>query len=357
MVAIILRKIFVRFLAMFFWLCLIVLFLFSSNIAKFFKSKKSLTIFTFPNLLDADYLHKFTRETGIKLYVSYYENNDELLVKIRETKGVGYDLIIPSDYAVELLKKEGLLQKIDKSKLKFYKYIDPKFLGKYFDPKNEYSVPYLWEVYKIGFNKDFFKDKFPQASWKIVFDEKFVSYKIGMLNNAREAVLLAAYYLFGTIDNLTDAKIKKIKELLIKQKKWVAVYTDLRPDYLLYSGAVPLAVGMSGEIWQGARFDPSLDYLIPKEGTFMVIDSVAIPTKSKKQDLVYEFLDFFYRPDVVEYHNDKHSTFPVVTNVKLQDEFKEAIDRIWRETKKINFFRNVLKEKQLNEVWISLKSS
>jgi len=356
MLTIFLRKLSIRFLAICFWLCLIVLFLFSPNIKRFFKEKDSLTIFTFPNLLDADYLHKFTKETGIKLYVSYYENNDELLVKMRETGGVGYDIIVPSDYAVDLLIKEGLLQKIDKSKLSFYKYLNPKFLGKYFDPKNEYSIPYLWEAYKIGYTKDFFKDAPPEASWKVIFDEKYAPSKIGMLNNAREAVLLAAYYLFGTIDNLTDAQIQKVKELLVKQKKWVAVYTDLRPDYLLYSGTVPLAVGMSGEIWQGARFDPSLDYVIPKEGTFMVIDSVAIPSKSKKQNLIYKFLEFFYRPDVVEYHNDKHSTFPVITNVTLQDEFKEAIDRFWSESKKVNFFKNVLKEEQLNEVWIYLKS-
>jgi len=315
-----------------------------------------LTIFTFPSLLDAEYLNKFEKETGIKLYISYYENNDELLVKLRETRGVGYDVVIPSDYTVELLIKEGLLQKIDRSKLAFFKHIDPKFLGKYFDPKNEYSIPYLWEVYKIGVSKNYFKNGSPEASWKIIFDEQYVPGKIVMINNAREAVLLAAYYLFGTIDNLTDDHIKKIKELLVKQKKWVEVYTDLRSDYLLFSGTVSLAVGMSSEIWQATRFDKSIDYLIPKEGTFMIIDSVAIPAASKKTELIYQFFNFFYDPNVVKYHANKYSTFPVTTNVELDNYFVKSIERIWRESKKLTFFKNVLSEKQLNDVWIALKS-
>lgn len=350
------KKIFIRFFIVCFWILLIFLFLFSPHITNIFGEKKSLNIFIFPQLIDAEYVTRFEKKTGIKLNISYYENNDELLVKMRKTKGVGYDVIIPSDYAIEILIREGLIQKIDKSQLHFLHNIDDKFLKKYFDPNNDYSIPYLWETYKIGINKNFYKDKYPPASWKLAFDQNFAPKCIVMINNAREAVLLAAFYLFGSIDNLDKEKIKKIKELLIKQKEWVEVYTDIRSDYLLASETCPVAIGVSGEIWQATRFDKDLDFLIPKEGTFMLIDSVSISSKSKKYDLIYKFINYIYRPDVMGYHVHKYSLFPVTKDVKLEDYFVKSIERIWNEAKKIDFFRNVLSEEQLNEIWIELKS-
>jgi len=340
----------------FFWLFLLTLFLFSPYVTRLFRKKKSLNIFTFPQLIDAEYIHEFQKETGIELHISYYENNDELLVKMRTTGGRGYDIIIPSDYAVELLAKEGLLKKIDKSKLKFSKNIDKRFLNKYFDPENNYSIPYLWETYKIGINKNFYKNKYPVASWKLAFDQNYAPRCIVMANNPREAVLLAAFYLFGSIDNLDKEKIKKIRELLLKQKKWVEVYTDIRSDYLLLSQACPVAVGVSGEIWQATRFDKELDFLIPQEGTFMLIDSISLSVNSKKEDLAYKFINYLYKSEVVEHHAHKYSLFPVTTDVKLEKYFVESIERIWQEAKKIDFFRNVLSEEQLNNIWIELKS-
>jgi len=134
------------------------------------------------------------------------------------------------------------------------------------------------------------------------------------------------------------------------------VYTDLRSDYMLASEACPVAVGTSGEIWLAVRFDDDLDFLIPQEGTFMLIDSIALAARSKKEDLAYRFINYLYRPEVMQYHAHRYSLFPTTTDVQLQDDFVAAIIRVWQEAKKIDFFRNVLSEEQLNEIWIELKS-
>jgi spermidine/putrescine transport system substrate-binding protein len=94
-------------------------------------------------------LERFERETGIRLHVSYYETNEELFSKLRATKGEGYDLVIPSDYVVELMIKEGLLQKIDRTKVHAWSELDPKLLSLYFDPHNDYTIPYFWAVYGL----------------------------------------------------------------------------------------------------------------------------------------------------------------------------------------------------------------
>ena len=307
-------------------------------------------------MIDPEYVNEFEQKTGIKLRFNYYENNNELLVKMRKTGGKGYDIIVPAGYAVEILKKEGLLKEYDKSKLDFLNTIDKKFLGKYFDPDNNYSIPYIWETYKLGINKKFYNGKYPEASWKLAFDQAHAPQCIVMGNNPREIILLAAFYLFGSIDNLDDQKIEKIKQLLIKQKKWVEVYADLRADFLLSSGTCPLAVGVSGEIWQAARFDEDVDFLVPKEGTFMVLYNFAMSAKTKKQDAIYKFLNYLYQSRVMEHHANVYSIFPVTTNVSLSDYFVKSIEQIWREPRKTKLFRNVLSEEQINEVWIKLKS-
>jgi len=349
------KKIVLRILIISFWAVVIYLFLLSPKVANFFIKERSLSIYVFPKLINAKYIRQFEQKTGIKLYLNYYENNDELLVKMKKTGGQGYDIILPSDYAVEILKKEGLLKKLDKSKLPFLKNIDPRFLGQYFDPQNNYSIPYSWETYKIGYNKKFFKDKSPEPSWHLIFKENPDLRCVIMANNAREVVLLAAFYLFGSIDNLDAEKIQKIKDLLIKQKKWVDVYTDLRSDYLLASETCPVSVGTSGEIWQATRFDKNLGFVIPKEGTFMLIDSIAVSAASKKDDLIYKFLNFLYKKETVDFHVDRYSLFPVVKGTKIDNYCKETIEQIFKTAKKIEFFRSVLSEDQLNEIWIDLK--
>ena len=349
------KEIVLRVLAVCFWVLLISLFLWSPKVKKIFRKEKSLSLYVFPKLINAKYLTKFEKETGIKLYINYYENNDELLVKMKKTSGKGYDIILPSDYAVEILKQEGLLKKLDKSKLTFFKNLDPKFLGQYFDPHNNYSIPYSWETYKIGFNKNFFKDNNLNSSWDLIFKDDPSVRCVIMANNAREVILMAAFYLFGSIDNLDAEKIQKIKELLIKQKKWVEVYSDLRSDYLLSSETCPLAVGTSGEIWKATRFDENLGYVVPKEGTFMLIDSIAVSAASKKDDLIYKFLNFLYQKESVDYHVNRYSLFPVVKGAKIDAYCKETIDKIFKTAKKIEFFRSVLSEDQLNEIWIDLK--
>ncbi|MFC1842568.1 PotD/PotF family extracellular solute-binding protein [Candidatus Dependentiae bacterium] len=319
--------------------------------------RKSLSIFIFPKLFDVQYLARFEKETGIKLRVSYYENNDELLIKMRKTKGQGFDIIIPSDYAVDILRKEGLLKKLDKSRLDFLGRINKNFMGKYFDPSNNYSIPYSWETYKIGYNKNMFK-KPPLDSWKLVFSQNYHPKCVIMNNNPREAVLLAAFYLFGSIDNLDDEKLEKIKNLLIKQKKWVEVYTDIRSDYMLETEACPVAVGSSGEIWKATRFNKDLGFLVPKEGTFMLIDSVAVSAKSKNDDFIYKFLNFLYSKGVMNYHVQKYSLLPVMKDTQLYGYLRKSLEKIekaLKEAKKIDFFRNVLSEKQLNKIWIDLK--
>ena len=350
------KKIVIRVLFICFWIVILYLFLWSPYVSQFFITQKSLNIYTFPQLIDANYVQRFEKETGIKLNISYYENNDELLVKMEKTGGQGFDIVIPSDYAVEKLKNRGLLKKLDKTKLEFLHRIDKKFLGNYFDSENNYSVPYSWETYKIGYNKKFYKDKKIEPSWNLLFEKSYAPHCVIMANNAREVVLLAALYLFGSIDNLDAEKIKKIKKLLIRQKEWVEVYTDMRCDYLLASETCPVAVGSSGEIWKATIHDKDLGFLIPKEGTFLLIDSIAVSAQSSKDSSIYKLINFLYQKEVMSHHVNEYSLFPTIKDADVTEYCKKSMAQVWEQAGKLEFFRSVLSDEQLNEIWIELKT-
>ncbi len=349
------------------WLAIIMAFLYLPRFAALLHTTKSLNIFTFPRVVDAQKLAEFERETGIKVYVNYYENNDELLVKMRQTGGGEYDLIFPSDFAVEQLINEGLLQRIDKSRSHVIKDIHPALLHKYYDPQNDYSIPYLWGLYGIGFDKKYFSSSTHDNSlarltqtlskgWASIFDESLIFYRIGMVNNASEAILLAALYLFGSIDNLDASKFERIKQLLIKQKKWVYAYTDMGTDYLLLSGSCPLVAGLINDVLAARKIDQDLDVIIPQEGTFMVIDNIAIPHKTTKTDMVYALIEFLYRPAILKHHVDLFAHYPPMMQGVLATEHEQAAFSLLTSLPRIEFFRNVIPEHTLQDIWLALKA-
>jgi spermidine/putrescine transport system substrate-binding protein len=339
------------------WFSITLIFLYLPRFTMIFEPRKSINVCTFPRVIDVQLLSKFEHETGIKVYVSYYENNDELLAKMQQTKGQGYDLIFPSDYAVELLVQQHLLQQLEPDKLPFLKNIHPRLLGHYYDPQNEYSIPYLWGLYGIGINRAFFTNGASPTQWAAIFDHAIVKYPIGMLNNAREAILLATLYLFGSIDNLDANKLEQVKQLLLCQKAWVESYTDIGADYLLLSGSCPVVAALSNDIAQARKYNPQLEMVIPTKSTFMVIDAAAIPISSTKTELVYALLNFLYRPEIVKHHVALYAHYPPIITGELAALPEAKAFATLGSIKQVEFFRNVVSEAALQDIWLSLKAS
>src|ERR1700684_3140724 len=123
------------------WLLALGLFLYAPTML-WHQDAKSITIFTWPMLLDVGYIKRFEKETGIKVNVTYYENSQSLVSRIQSSQGKGNDLIFAADNAIDTLVAEGYVQKIDTNKLVFYNDLDPRLMSHYYDPNNEYSVPY-----------------------------------------------------------------------------------------------------------------------------------------------------------------------------------------------------------------------
>lgn len=356
----------VRFAMVVTWLLIIFCLLYAPNFLQLTsEDEKTINVFMWAGLYDLHYISKFEKKTGIKVRFSYYESNEELLVKFSATDGKGYDLIVPGDYMVDILRKKNLLKKLDKTKMPFFKNLNPILLGHYYDPNNDYSIPAEWSVFGIGIDKDFFKDKELKHSWEIVFDSQFIPSKIVMSNDHLIAIPLVALYLFGSPNNLTVQNLEKVKEVLIKQRPFVEAYVDFRPDYYLATKNCPLAVSASAFLWRSMYNYEHVDFIVPKEGSIVTIENFAIPKASNKEDLVYEFLKFILTPESVKYHfESENSLFPVTTDVFDKLDMKESVKKILLMTeedfKKFAFFRfdklaEPVNEQYLQDLFISVR--
>lgn len=341
----------------FFWLLVIGAFLYAGQFASLFHQGKSINVLVWGQVLDKEFLYDFEKETGIQINMSYFENNEELFVKLQSTDLHDYDLIMPTDWAAELLIKDGLVKKLDRNKIVVWDSLYPALCNLYFDPHNEYTIPYFWSLLGLGVNEAYWGGNKPSPTWGLVFDERIMPKRISMVEDPRALILIAALYLFGQIKQLNKDEIDEIKKLLKKQKSRVEIYTDLRPEYILASGVVPVVVCLSGDLLKMMRRFDAIDFIIPKEGAFAVIDSFAMTATTQKDDLVYSFLNYIFRSDVVKKYVDKFDFFSAVkVDVAYDDRLITLTEPTEALFKNINFFKNVISKEILNDVLLSLKS-
>ncbi len=324
------------------------------------KDEKSIQIFAWPNQFSSETIREFEEETGIKVKLSNFTTNEELMVKLKAGDGKGYDLITPSDYAVDILTSEGLLKKLDHSKLPFINGIDPSLVGHDFDPDNSYSLPYQWEIFAFGIDRDVFKDTPFLPDWKQVFNPKEMDYKIAMVNDPIEAISFASYYLYGKQSSLDSDKVRHVEQLLAKQKPLVEAYAGLRADYLLMTKNCPVALSTTSYLLRAEKKCPRVACLIPNDWSFISIENVCIPKNSTKEEWVYEFLNFAYRPEILGRDVSIDYQFPATLDslpyLNVSESYKMCLQDFHNQKRTCHFIRHLMPEKESRKLWVKVKS-
>jgi len=345
----------------FFWVSFIFAFLYFPTLKDFLGVGKNINILVWPDIIDVQVISEFEKQTGIKVNVNYYENNEELFAKLDVTKGQGYDLITITDVGVEHLRKKNLLKEIDKSKLNFFGDLDDHFLNQYFDPENRYSVPYNWDIYGLGVNLNYFDGKLPEKSWNLIFNPKYKDIRITMVDDAYDAILLAALYLYGNIENLDKDKLAEIQKLLMEQKSRVEVYDTLRVDYFLKSGICPVVVSQSAYIYRAIKDTQGLAFILPKEGAFLVIESLVIPSVSNKEDLVYKFINFLYSENQVRDLFERFGYLPTLKKIlySLNLDYIGGLNNLLNPEnfKNYLFLKRIVPPNEVSQLLINVRSS
>jgi spermidine/putrescine transport system substrate-binding protein len=269
------------------------------------KLAKELHWYNWSDYIDPAILEDFEKEYGVKVVVDLYDQNEDMLAKIQAGNS-GYDLVTPSDYAVQIMAADKLLAPLDKSKLPNLKDMKPQNMDLYFDKGNVYSVPYMFGITGIAYNKSKFPT--PPDSWSALFDpQQIETYKgeFSMLDDERETPGAALKYIGKSLNDTDPADLKKVEEILKTQKPFVAAYNSTDTNRKLASGEYIIAHCWSGSAMQarqglGDEFsgNPDIAFVIPKEGGMIWQDNLVVLASSPNAYTAHVFMNFLMRPDI-----------------------------------------------------------
>ena len=237
---------------------------------------------------------EFEKETGIKVNYTTYDSNENMYNKIK-CGGANYDIIIPSDYMIERMVDEDLLEKINFDNIPNYKNIMPKYKNLYFDPKNEYSVPYNVGMVGLVYNTKMVEGT--PDSWSIMWDEKYKG-QVLMFNNSRDAFGIAQFLLGIDVNTTSEQDWKKAYEKLKEQKPVVKSYVMDDVFNKMEGGEAAIAAYYAGDCIGMAENNPDLAFVYPKEGTNIFVDSICIPKGCQNKDAAELYINFLLRGDI-----------------------------------------------------------
>ncbi len=274
-----------------------------------------LFLFNWTDYIDPSVLEDFEKEYGVRVTVDLYDANEKMIPKI-STGNSGYDIVVPSDYAVQMMIQDNLLAPLDKNLLPNLKHIDPAHLNLYFDPGNSYSVPYFWGTTGIAYDKTnpLFATT-PPDSWADLFDPQILQTyppspadrlpkQVSMLEDPRETPGAALVYLGKSINSTDPADLQAAEELLTTQKPYLAVYDSANVNLNLANGDIVIAQAWSGMAAQAIAGigdkpgNPNIAFVIPKEGGTIWQDNMAIVADSPNKYTAHVFINFMMRPDI-----------------------------------------------------------
>jgi spermidine/putrescine transport system substrate-binding protein len=269
------------------------------------KLSSELRFYNWTDYIDPTILEDFENEYGVKIILDNYDANEDMIAKVR-AGGSGYDLVAPSDYAVQIMVADNLLAPLDKALLPNLVHADPGLLNKYFDEGNAYSVPYLYGLTGIAYNQQFFPEGVD--SWAVLFDpaqaEKYTG-QFSMQDDERETPGAALKYLGKSLNETDPAVLEQVRELLTAQKPLLAAYNSSDVNRKLASGEYVMAHAWSGMAMQarnglGEEFsgNPDIKFVIPKEGGTIWMDNLAILADSPNAYTAHVFIDFLLRPEI-----------------------------------------------------------
>lgn len=237
---------------------------------------------------------EFTRRTGIKVNYTNFASNEDLYAKLK-SGGASYDVIIPSDYMIARLIEEDMLQKLDFSNIPNYELIADEYKNLYFDPNNEYSVPYSVGLVGLIYNTKLVEGT--PDSWSILWDEKYAD-KILMFNNPRDAFGIAQFLLGISVNTTNHEDWDRAAAKLEEQKPLVQSYVMDEVFNKMESGEAALAPYYAGDFLSMYDNNPDLAIVFPKEGTNIFVDSMCIPVGAQNKTAAEMYINFMLDPEI-----------------------------------------------------------
>ncbi|MDR1972411.1 MAG: spermidine/putrescine ABC transporter substrate-binding protein [Treponema sp.] len=258
------------------------------SLASLYAQKKQLVIYTWEEMIPQEIFDDFTRETGVEVVLKTFDFNEDMLVELEMNNGGGFDLVIADDYIVEFAINEGLAQKLDKKLLPNLRNVNPFYQHHFYDPDDEYTVPYGAGIQTIVYNPD-----------KVNFEIRGLSdfwnpglrNRVGITANYRviNGMVLKT---MGSGYNETDPEIiDAAGDRLLDLVPNVAVIQDMDLDELILNGDIDVALMYSDQVFKSMMQNPRLKMVYPREGIGFGIMPAFIPLNAPNPEAAHWFLN------------------------------------------------------------------
>ncbi|MHC1786303.1 MAG: spermidine/putrescine ABC transporter substrate-binding protein [Christensenellales bacterium] len=339
-------------------LVLSALLLLSSLTAAFAQEEKVLNLFTWATYIDDATVAKFTELTGIKVNYTNFESNEEMLIKMASA-GTGYDVIIASDYAVNTLRKDDKLLKLDKSLLPNYANLDPAFLGQYYDETDEYTVPYTAGTPLIVYNPALVDPAIEITGYESLWDERLKD-SIVVIDDARNIIgitLKTLGYSFNTTD---PQELAQAREKLFRLRPNIRVFNYNTPHQDLINGEVSVGYMFTPFVLLAMDGNPDLKVVYPEEGMGFGIDSLVVVKDAPHPGNAHALLNFLLNSEVAAntaamqyYLSPVASAYPLIPEYLRNNPAINIPKEILGETE---FIKDVGEhEKDFQAIWAEFK--
>ncbi len=296
---------------------------------------KVLHIYNWSDYIDKDTVGKFEKATGIKVTYDVYDSNETLEAKLLAGHS-GYDIVVPTAFPfLDRQIKAGVYQKLDKSKISNYKLLDPELMKRVAaaDPGNEHAVIWMWGTTGLGYNTKAVAKRIPNAptdSLDLIFKpenvKKLADCGVTMLDSPTDIIPIVLNYLHLDPNSSKPEDLEKAKSLLLSIRPYVKYFNSSQYINDLANGDVCLSLGWSGDVFQAASRAASakngveIEYKIPKEGTMIWFDNMAIPADAPHPELALQWINFVLQPEIeAADSNYVACANPVPSSKKLMD--------------------------------------
>jgi len=256
-----------------------------------------LLLYNWNDYIDPGIIEDFEAEFAVSVVEDFYPSNEEMLARVA-AGGAQYDVVVPSDYMIELMIEDGLLLPLTREAVPNIVNVDEDFIDPPYDPGLQFSVPYLWGTTGLGINVELLGDVEP--SWALVFDPEVAGSLPGrvlLLDDPREVMGAALHYL-GFSSNTTDeAELQAAADVIATARAWTAAYNSDLYAELLIAGEVVVSQGYSGNFLEAFGEDERFAYVVPIEGATLWTDNLSILADAPHPCTAHTFLDFILRPE------------------------------------------------------------
>jgi spermidine/putrescine transport system permease protein len=268
-------------------------------------SEIQLNIFNWSEYLPESVIHKFEQAYNIKVNYSTFSSNEEMLAKLM-AGGSQYDLVVASDYMVEILTKQNLIQEIDIDNIPNFKNLTSESLNKPFDPGNKFSVPYMWGDACIAVDTSKVKTEIRSLAdlWKPELRNSIV-----VLDDQRAIIGMALKKLGYSINETSEKALAEAKKALQELQPNIKAYDSDSPKTLLINGEAKVGFVWGAEVSLARRENPNIIPVLPLEGLFLQQDNFVIPAKARQKRAAEQFINFILEPEI---------------SVEISDEFPYA---------------------------------